>query len=768
MNKLKTIFLIFITMPLFFIVSIYGYANTETEEKINEFSINKKTSYTVVHELMNLDGTTYTPIETLTYNEITIGETVTPDVLPPMEGFDVPPTQTVTLTTYDNTVITYQYPRKQFYLTINNSEYVETETPTGLYYYGQEIVLTASSTDNQGSPFLMWSNNNTNINYTFTLTEDTTIGPLYAESYEVTYEPNNHDHQITTRVIKNNSIGTFPEVIYNDCDAGTGSYLERNCTYVYEFQGWYKEPTFVNKVTEDFVPKSNITLYAKWNKIFFSKPGETIFDGTNYIDSEIKLFSKENADKDFIITFTVDTNNGYATDRGTIFTDMNEKADPWPGIHFFTIDNVNKYVMNVNIEGNKVKDENTGYHVGEKVVIKKDYGIIYYSYNDGPFIEINNFVNFTSYFNNNATFGAGTSSKGQPYRFFQGTLADMSIELKEAPSYKINYDGNGGTGTMLGQQVKINQTINLNPNSFVNSEYSFAGWNTEPDGSGTSYNNRESVTNIANNGETVTLYAQWGPLVHYSIHFDANGGEGTMPNQILAYNGVPQQLNPSEYTKFEHGFVNWNTEPDGSGISYEDEEFVVDLSETEGDIVTLYAQYMKVIYSIEGDTVFDGTEDTFIDTGINLYTEETIDKDFEIRFTVTETASNNTFQATIINCKDETNPKWPGFNIRMNKTTTMTPTYKWNNADQSKTLPEIATSNVPIEFVFRRKNGTVTLSYSYEGYQSPTHTLYKQSDWLLDQYFTDNISFGGIFNNESNPDRFFQGTLSDIVIMIED
>ena len=41
---------------------------------------------------------------------------------------------------------------------------------------------------------------------------------------------------------------------------------------------------------------------------------------------------------------------------------------------------------------------------------------------------------------------------------------------------------------------------------------------------------------------------------------------------------------------------------------------------------------MKIEYEKSGDTVFDGTVNTFIDTNVNLYTSDTIDKDFENRF----------------------------------------------------------------------------------------------------------------------------------------
>jgi uncharacterized repeat protein (TIGR02543 family) len=37
----------------------------------------------------------------------------------------------------------------------------------------------------------------------------------------------------------------------------------------------------------------------------------------------------------------------------------------------------------------------------------------------------------------------------------------------------------------------------------------FAGWNTEPDGTGTAYQPGETVRGLARPDETATLYAQW-------------------------------------------------------------------------------------------------------------------------------------------------------------------------------------------------------------------------------------------------------------------
>jgi uncharacterized repeat protein (TIGR02543 family) len=52
--------------------------------------------------------------------------------------------------------------------------------------------------------------------------------------------------------------------------------------------------------------------------------------------------------------------------------------------------------------------------------------------------------------------------------------------------------------------------VTLPSNAFKKTDYTFAGWNTKADGSGASYANGASVSNLsATNGATVTLYAQW-------------------------------------------------------------------------------------------------------------------------------------------------------------------------------------------------------------------------------------------------------------------
>lgn len=773
--KLFSVLLVLSISSLFFIKGIFGYFTKVTVSNVNNITISQNTSYTVVHETMNLDGTTYTEYERNTYNNIPLGTTVSPEVLN-IEGFTSPTIQTVTLDSLNNVVITYRYTRKQYTLTINNSNYVTTTTPSGTYYYGEEIHLVAAPLDSNGNPFSKWTNNVTNRDYTFIIKNNTTIGPLYAEGYKITYMTNNGESPIIDYVAQNHSLGTLPIVTYNDCNGGTGDYHQRQCTYVYKFEGWYKEVNFITQVNENFVPNKDTVLYAKWNKIYFSHDEPFTCNGSNYIDTEIKMFNQLNADKNFIITFTVDENNGYnssTNDRGTIFTDMNEVGEPFPGVHFYTDQNEN-YTININRSGNKVKNTTSGYVTGQSVVIKKENGKVYYSYDNGAFNQINDFSTFNNYFDNSASFCAGINKNGAYYRFFDGVISNMSVELIDPEYYVLHFDSNGGTGMMIDQVIRVGKSSIINTNAFLNQDGTFKEWNTLPDGTGTSYPDNYTITSdLGNNGDIITLYAQWLPADHYFVHFDSNGGIGTMEDQKFIIDSVAQPLSKNSFVKDNYVFVGWNTSPDGTGTHYDDEQAVSNLSNTNEAVITLYAEWMKIQYSHPGDAVFDGTINTFIDTGINIFNSDNIDKDFEIRFTFKSVDSDilsvSPTQPTFFNAKDESNNKYPGINIRFNGSIdTMNASYRWGGSTVNVPSTGISTSNVPIEFVYKRKNGVLTMQYSYEGFKSQIYTLFNQSSWTLNKPFASNVAFGGYFGGNNQPGRFFKGTLSDMIILMND
>lgn len=95
---------------------------------------------------------------------------------------------------------------------------------------------------------------------------------------------------------------------------------------------------------------------------------------------------------------------------------------------------------------------------------------------------------------------------------------------------------------------------------------------------------------VAEDDSTVIEY--YYDRIKYNVVFDGNGatsGQMVTP-QTMAYN-VPQNLLPNQYQKKGSIFMGWNTEPDGSGTQFVDAQSVVNLSLTDGDTVTLYAQW---------------------------------------------------------------------------------------------------------------------------------------------------------------------------------
>lgn len=70
-------------------------------------------------------------------------------------------------------------------------------------------------------------------------------------------------------------------------------------------------------------------------------------------------------------------------------------------------------------------------------------------------------------------------------------------------SATVTFDANEGQGTMANQTASISSP--LDANSFRRSGYSFTGWNTEADGSGTAYSDTATYAFAADD----VLFAQW-------------------------------------------------------------------------------------------------------------------------------------------------------------------------------------------------------------------------------------------------------------------
>ena len=146
-----------------------------------------------------------------------------------------------------------------------------------------------------------------------------------------------------------------------------------------------------------------------------------------------------------------------------------------------------------------------------------------------------------------------------------------------------------------------------NTGSFTNSSgYTFGGWNTAADGSGTSYPAGSEYT--MSGAGTVNLYAQWiNPATTYTLTYNAGtNGTGTPPAPVTNYSSnTPATIlgNIGPYTNSTSPtFYGWNTLANGTGISYP-----VGSTITMNANKTLYAQWgspplLTVTYDANGAT----------------------------------------------------------------------------------------------------------------------------------------------------------------------
>ena len=92
-------------------------------------------------------------------------------------------------------------------------------------------------------------------------------------------------------------------------------------------------------------------------------------------------------------------------------------------------------------------------------------------------------------------------------------IAVVANTTGPCPTETICYHGNGddGTGSMENQQAASSSSATLVASNFSRSGYGFVGWNTESDGSGTTYGPNETITTGDLSGLGMDLYAKWIP-----------------------------------------------------------------------------------------------------------------------------------------------------------------------------------------------------------------------------------------------------------------
>lgn len=233
----------------------------------------------------------------------------------------------------------------------------------------------------------------------------------------------------------------------------------------------------------------------------------------------------------------------------------------------------------------------------------------------------------------NSTTVAKTSSKA-------GDIVTLYAVWNKA--FTVNYNANGGKGTMSPTVVTYGVNTQIRANTFTRSGYSFGGWNVhrksdnkwyfrdskgngkwcykglQPKGYSLAvYKDSTTVAKTSSKaGDVITLCAVWNK--NYTIRYNSNGGTGTMEPTVVTY-GVNTKLRANTFTRAGHEFKGWSLyrtsdkkwyyqnalkkgkwclegeEPLGYFKAvYKDQVNVSKTSSVAGDIVILYAQWNKL------------------------------------------------------------------------------------------------------------------------------------------------------------------------------
>ncbi|HLX78142.1 MAG TPA: InlB B-repeat-containing protein [Acidimicrobiales bacterium] len=200
-------------------------------------------------------------------------------------------------------------------------------------------------------------------------------------------------------------------------------------------------------------------------------------------------------------------------------------------------------------------------------------------------------------YGDSSTFGGTSGSEynqtinGDHY-FIQGEFSDYNFARNPQDSCvqgsfqsvrSVTFNANGGSGSMGPESD--NAAAALTPNGFTRAGYTFTGWNTAANGSGTAYGDGATYSFIS----SVTLYAQWLADT-FTVTFNANGGSGSMAAQSA---NAPSALAGNGFTRSGYTFTGWNTAPNGGGTSYGNGATYPFTSS-----VTLYAQWLADTFTV--------------------------------------------------------------------------------------------------------------------------------------------------------------------------
>ncbi len=187
-----------------------------------------------------------------------------------------------------------------------------------------------------------------------------------------------------------------------------------------------------------------------------------------------------------------------------------------------------------------------------------------------------------------------TYSVGSEY----GLPYDLTLYARWIPiGDTVFFNANGGTGSMSSEAFTSGQAQALTANTFTRVGYTFAGWNTAMDGTGTSYSDGQSITLSSG----MTLYAQWTANATVKITLENPAGTATVAT-LSGASGTSVTLPSTESAPAGYSFAGWATSPSPSTVAYQPgASYTLSSDGTLYEVFTANAT-VKITFDSEGGT----------------------------------------------------------------------------------------------------------------------------------------------------------------------
>jgi uncharacterized repeat protein (TIGR02543 family) len=271
----------------------------------------------------------------------------------------------------------------------------------------------------------------------------------------------------------------------------------------YTFAGWYTDTDLSTAFKDGTAITEDTDLYAKW------EPNADTKYTVNYYkqNADEKGYTLAGTDDltgttDADIAAITQTYEGYT--KSTVTYESSEtKAQTSP----LTIQGDGSLVVKVYYD---ISEYTVSYDTNGGASSTEDYSA--QTVKHGTVVTVKAAPTKTGYTFSGWKLGDNTYAAGASME----VTADVTLIAQWTPiTYTVQFDANttDATGEMADQSFTYNQDGALTKNAYTRTGYTFTGWNTKADGTGSPYADQAEVSNLTTeNGGTVTLYAQWTPV----------------------------------------------------------------------------------------------------------------------------------------------------------------------------------------------------------------------------------------------------------------